>query len=157
MKYINLGPGETEFIQLPGNFQGRITRGTDDMNLNGSPQLLGTWMEFSFDPSGNGWLWGDVSLIRGYDGAVSFCATDGSNECRGFSQDILPGAPDSAKAYKPNGAPDLAPTEDGNWDSDNWCLQNVQSVAYCDDSHGSPDIVSTNGAFDVIFWGSYIH
>jgi len=42
------------FITLPSNFQGRMTRGTDALNLNGSPNLLGTWFEFNWQSDGVG-------------------------------------------------------------------------------------------------------
>ncbi|KAK3393928.1 hypothetical protein B0H63DRAFT_517091 [Podospora didyma] len=40
----------------------------DDSDLSGLPRLLSTWLEFSWDKQG--WIWGDVSPIRGCDGAV---------------------------------------------------------------------------------------
>jgi hypothetical protein len=42
--------GETQFLALPNKFQGRATRGTEDLNLTGIHQVLGVWMEPSFDP-----------------------------------------------------------------------------------------------------------
>ncbi|KAK3386141.1 hypothetical protein B0H63DRAFT_523459 [Podospora didyma] len=56
----------------------------------GRPQLLNTWLEFSWDKQG--WIWGDVSPIRGCDGAVRMWSTDGGNVQRGFSDWIFDGA-----------------------------------------------------------------
>jgi hypothetical protein len=156
LKYITLAAGDTKFVSFPHNFQDRVTRGNDALNLQGQAQWLGTWFECSVDPSGNGEIWGDISLIRGYDGPVTMSATDGTGAARGFSNDILPGAPGAAIVNKPDGTKDLAPTEDGNTSSENWCLSQVQGKAYCDDSHGSPVIVSKNSVFDVTFYAGYI-
>jgi hypothetical protein len=47
---------------------------------------------------------------------------DGTGAARGVSNDILPGAPGASIVTKPDGAKDLAPTEDGNTSSENWCI-----------------------------------
>ncbi|KAN0091865.1 hypothetical protein V8E51_017712 [Hyaloscypha variabilis] len=99
LKYITLAAGDTKFVSLPHNFQGRVTRGTDALNLQGQSQWLGTWFECSFDPS---------------------------------------------------------PARQERQFSENWCLSQVQGKAYCDDSHGSPVIVSKNSVFDVTFYAGYI-
>jgi hypothetical protein len=156
LKYITLAAGDTKFVSLPHKFQGRVTRGNDNLNLKGQSQRLGTWFECSFDPSGDGRLWGDVSLIRGYDGPVTLSATDGTGASKGFSNDILPGAPASAKATKPDGTQDLAPTEDGNTSAEQYCLNKVKGEAYCDDKHDSPVIVSKNSVLDVTFYAGYV-
>jgi hypothetical protein len=82
-KYTELAPNESAYISLPVSFQGRVTRGVNAYNLDGQPQMLATWLEVSFDA--NGWIWGDVSLIRGCDGGVILGSTDGSNAWKGFN------------------------------------------------------------------------
>ena len=151
-KYIWIAGGATEFISLYAGFQGRITRGTDAMNLAGVPQLLGTWFEFSWD--GAGVIWGDVSLIRGCDGGVLMWSTDGSGAWKGFTQDILANAPVGAWAVKPDGTWVLAPTEGPTADiiTLNYELSAVGAeYVFVDDSHGSPVISSNNGRFGVYF------
>lgn len=83
-KYIWIDAGATKFISLPASFQGRVTRGVDSTNLNGSPQNLATWLEVSYDSAGV--IWGDVSLIRGCDGGSLLWSLDGSGAWKGFTQ-----------------------------------------------------------------------
>lgn len=151
-KYIWIAGGSTEFVSLYAGFQGRVTRGTDAMNLAGSPQLLGTWFEISWDS--NGAIWGDVSLIRGCDGGVLIWSTDGSGSWKGFTQDILANAPSGAWAQKSDGTWVLAPTEGdaAGLTTDAYELTAVgPEYAYIDDAHGNPTISSSNGRFGVYF------
>ena len=154
-KYIWVGGGgETRFVALPPLFQGRVTRGLDAWNLQGNPQLLATWFEFSLDDAG--WIWGDVSLIRGCDGGALFWATDGSGAWKGFDQpSLLVGAPPAAYARKDSGV--LVLDESTNWDGTiNAVVRDWEygilgpDDVYVDDLHGNPVITSTNGRF-----GSY--
>ncbi|KAK3385278.1 hypothetical protein B0H63DRAFT_394959 [Podospora didyma] len=154
-KHIWIDAGETRFISFPDRWEGRIVRGDDETNLAGEPQTLATWVEFSLDAQG--WIWGDVSLIRGCDGAVRLWATDGSKVERGFAKNILVGAPRSAYARKPNGACVLKHTEnsDGSINTAvrDWELKHVGAAhAYVDDAHGNPVIASTNGRFGAHFY-----
>lgn len=151
-KYIWIPGGATKFVSLYSRFEGRITRGTDALNLAGVPQLLGTWFEFNWDAQGV--IWGDVSLIRGCDGAVLMWSTDGSGAWKGFLQDVLAGAPGNAFASKPDGTRVLGPTEGptANAAAKNYELSAVGAGnAYIDDSHGNPVINSQNGRFKVWF------
>lgn len=123
-------------------------------NLGGVPRPLGTWFEFALD--NNSWIWGDVSLIRGCDGAVLMWALDNSGAWKGFTQWILDGAPPNAYETKPSGAAVLGATE--AWDGSTnvvpmaWEVQRVGAdYAYVDDSHGNPVITSTNGRF-ATYW-----
>lgn len=123
-------------------------------NLDGVPRPLGTWFEFSLD--NQSWIWGDVSLIRGCDGAVLMWALDGSGAWKGFTQWILDGAPAGAYQNKPSGEAVLGATEDWNGSTNapplDWEVQTVGSNhVYVDDSHGSPVITSTNGRFGT-YW-----
>lgn len=155
-KYIWVGGhGETRFVALPPLFQGRVTRGLDVWNLQGSPQLLATWFEISFDSAG--WVWGDVSLIRGCDGGALFWATDGSSAWKGFDRPaLLEGAPPAAYAPKDSGV--LVLDESTNWDGTintvvrDWEYQLLgANDVYVDDLHGNPVITSTNGRFGT-YW-----
>ncbi|KAH8668442.1 hypothetical protein BX600DRAFT_480677 [Xylariales sp. PMI_506] len=148
-KYVWIDAGQTVFVSLPSDFQGRATRGVDAYNLDGQPQLLASWFEFSFDSAG---IWGDISLIRGCDGAVFMWATDGSAAWKGFTQDILDGAPSGAYATKSDGQSVIMNTEnlDGSINTipRDWDLNQVGAeYVYVDDEHGSPVILSTNGRF----------
>lgn len=137
-KYIWIAGGQKEFITLPSNFQGRMTRGNDAMNLAGVPNLLGTWFEFNWQPDG---IWGDISLIQGCDQGMLMFSTDGSGAWKGFTQDILANAPVGAWAQKPSGSWCLAPTEGPNADliTRDYELWAVGAEnAYVDDAHGNP-------------------
>ena len=178
LKYVWIAAQHTVFVSLPADFQGRINRGTDEVcgcpiplsvgpfadsfeqwNLGGVPRPLGTWLELAVD--NRSWIWGDVSLIRGCDGPVLMWALDGSGAWKGFTQNILDGAPSGrtpSGAYdiKPSGQWVIAATE--NWDGSTniipmvWELQKVGSeYVYVDDSHGNPVIASKNGRFGT-YW-----
>ncbi|KAK9778911.1 hypothetical protein SCAR479_04147 [Seiridium cardinale] len=149
-KYIWVDAGETKFVSLPSAFQGRITRGTDEYNLAGSAQWLGTWFEIGLDSDGTGYA--DVSLIRGCDGAVSISSLDGTGVSIGFTQWILDGAPSGAYATKSDGQTVLAASEnlDGSINTvvRDWYISEVGITnAYVDDYHGDPVISSSNGRF----------
>ncbi|KAK3361772.1 hypothetical protein B0T24DRAFT_538399 [Lasiosphaeria ovina] len=156
-KHIWINGGDTRFISFPDRWEGRITRGDDGSNLNGQPQLLATWLEFSLDQ--NGWIWGDVSLIRGTDGAVRMWTSDGSNQERGFSQNVIDSAPGNVIAYKPNGARVIMNTEGpgGAITPARDYLLNVVGAgnAYIDDAHGNPVITSTNGRFSTEWYAGH--
>ncbi|RYP27650.1 hypothetical protein DL767_007580 [Monosporascus sp. MG133] len=153
-KYIWVPPSSTRFVALPPRFEGRITRGVDQWSLRGVPQTLATWFEFSVDRYG--WIWGDVSLIRGCDGAVVMWATDGSGAWKGFVQSILENAPLDAYDRKDSGVWVLKASV--NWDGSinrsvrDWeYFQVGPEHVYVDDWHGNPVITSTNGHFGT-YW-----
>lgn len=170
-KYIWIGAGLTQFISLPPLFEGRISRGSDEVishasqpnlkttdilkwNLGGIARPLGTWFEFALDNSA--WIWGDISLIRGCDGPVLMWSLDTSGSWKGFTQDILDGAPPNAYAMKPSGQWVLEATKAWNGTINtvprDWELQTVGAAfAYIDDDHGAPVIVSKNGRFGT-YW-----
>lgn len=127
LKYLWIAPQHTVFVSLPADFQGRITRGTDEVwqaptphymshfltisiqwNLGGVPRPLGTWLELAVDNRSR--IWGDVSLIRGCDGPALMWALDGSGAWKGFTQNIIDGAP---SGITPSGAYDIKPS--GRW------------------------------------------
>ena len=153
-KYIWVNAGETMFVSLPAGFEGRITRGVDSTMLSGSPQLLASWFELSYDSAGVGWA--DVSLIRGCDGGVLTWSLDNSGAWKGFTQWILDGAPSGAYDMKNDGQWVLKYTEnnDGsiNTAPRDWEIQKVGAeYVYVDDNHGSPVIASSNGRFGT-YW-----
>ncbi|KAI2469817.1 hypothetical protein F4781DRAFT_206300 [Annulohypoxylon bovei var. microspora] len=155
-KYVTVDAGATAFLALPASFQGRVVRGTADVNLDGQPHSLGTWLEIGLDASGTGWA--DVSLIRGCDGAVSIAAGDGTGATTGFSDNsVINDATDAILEAKDSGAKAIKATEDSLVQ----VLTDVTSylsgklgytVAYLDDYHGNPVICSTDGRFDVTFY-----
>ncbi|KAI1367271.1 hypothetical protein F5Y08DRAFT_336943 [Xylaria arbuscula] len=154
-KYISIPAGKTRFVQVPAGFEGRITRGNNKLNLAGVPRPLGTWLEFSLDA--NNVIWGDVSLIRGTDGAAAMWSTDAQPQRRtGFRQWVLDGAPPKAYSKKADGKKVIGPTEGKDAAirpaARNWVLKKVGAKhAYVDDSHGNPVINSNNGRFGVWF------
>jgi hypothetical protein len=154
-KYIWIPAGKTRFVSLPAGFEGRITRGSNHWNLGGVARPLGTWLEFSLDATGV--IWGDVSLIRGCDGAVAMWSTDAqAQRHKGFRQWILDGAPNEAYTKKPSGVKVIGPTEGKDAEINvvprNYVLKKVGAQnAYVDDSHAKPVINSANGRFSVWF------
>lgn len=151
-KYVWIDAGESAFISIPDNFQGRITRGTDEYSLDvsSSNQWVGTWFEIGLDSTGTGWA--DVSLIRGCDGGITIESLDGTGASTGFSQWILDGAPSGAYSTKQDGEIVLSASE--NLDSSintvvrDWFISEVGATnAYVDDYHGDPVIQSSNGRF----------
>ncbi len=141
------------FITLPTDFQGRMTRGTDAMNMAGVPQTLGTWFEFNWEISTDfTGAWADISLIRGCDvGMMTWCM-DGTGNWKGFTYDIMANAPAVSFVAKPDGTKCLSPTEDGGIDdtTDAYELTAVgPTYAYIDDAHGSPVVFSTNGRLGI--------
>ncbi|KAH8649237.1 hypothetical protein BX600DRAFT_442499 [Xylariales sp. PMI_506] len=158
-KYTVVEPGTFAFFDLPSDFQGRITRGSDAYNLQGEAQLLGTWIEFSWDA--NNWVWADISVIRGNDGGAVVLSTDGSNVYRGFTSDVVATAPSDVLAQKSDGQWVINYTEDFytadiNPLPDSYELSVLDPAAvYIDDSHGSPVITSTNGRLQVVVVDGY--
>lgn len=112
-------------------------------------------MEFSLDA--NNVIWGDVSLIRGNDGATAMWSTDAQPQRRmSFRQWVLDGAPPKAYSKKADGKKAIGPTEGKDAAirqvSRNWELKGVGAQhAYVDDGHGNPVINSNNGRFGVWF------
>lgn len=154
-KYIWIPAGKTRFVQLPKMFEGRIVRGSNKWNLHGTPRLLGSWLEFSFDE--HNVIWGDVSLIRGTDGAIAVWSTDAQKRRhKGFRNWILDGAPKKAYTKKPSGAKVIRPTEGKNAVINkvarDYIMRKVGAKkVYVDDSHAKPVINSQNGRFGVWF------
>lgn len=152
LKHFWINAGDTRFISLPAGFQGRVTRGTDAMNLDGQPHLLGTWLELSFDPSNPNLLWGDVSLIQDCDGGILMWSLDGSGSWKGFTKDVLADASAGAWAMKSDGTWVLGPGEGptANPVTTQYLLNTVGADAvYVNDAHGNPVITTSNGRYGV--------
>ncbi|KAH9906195.1 hypothetical protein F4778DRAFT_778587 [Xylariomycetidae sp. FL2044] len=157
-KYITVAKNQSKFVSLPELFQGRVVRGTEKVMLDGKPHTLGTWAELSFDEQGQGW--GDISLIRGCDGAAE--VVDLASKLRqGFTVDLLSDAPESILAKKDSGAMAITHTEgDGGSPilepiSYLWGKLASYNKAYLDDEEHSkpyPVIMSTTKQFEFIFY-----
>ncbi|KAI0377659.1 hypothetical protein F5Y04DRAFT_284727 [Hypomontagnella monticulosa] len=151
LKYTSIAGGASKFIALPAGFQGRIVRGSEAVNLDGRPHLLGTWLEITLDNPGSGWS--DVSLIRGCDGAVTVAAWDGSGVSTGFQdQGILDEAPQGIlegaviKATEGLASVVVQPVVD-------YLARKIgYDKAYIDDYHGNPVISSANQRFQATFY-----
>ncbi|KAI3390324.1 hypothetical protein diail_10120, partial [Diaporthe ilicicola] len=104
-KPTHLRPGESKFVELPESFKGRVQRGK---------LIPATWVEFQLSASNDHKAWGNISLQQGYDGPAMISSTDGTNNSIGFTNDILPGAPQAAKQKRSDGKECLASTM-GNW------------------------------------------
>ncbi|KAI1375330.1 hypothetical protein F4677DRAFT_134798 [Hypoxylon crocopeplum] len=160
LKFVTINAGQTQFVSLPAQFQGRVVRGTEAVNLDGKAHWLGTWLEIGLDvapaPTGKGWA--DVSLIRGCDGAVSIAALDGTGAATGFSDArILDDAPAAVLQAKDSGAKVVQATE-GLLSvvvasaRDYLAGRLGYGKAYIDDYHGNPVICSVNKRFSATFY-----
>lgn len=98
-----INPGATAFFSLPVPFQGHVQHNSGIMATMGEFQLLSS-----------GVAWGDISLEQGCDRSATVCATDGSNNCAGFSKNILGNAPAAAMYKRSDGWMALSTTM-GNW------------------------------------------
>ncbi|KAK8081117.1 hypothetical protein PG997_008935 [Apiospora hydei] len=177
MPYIEVAgvpAGKTVFVSLPARFQGRVQRGTHEVHVartKGDDTSLGTWLELGYDADGKSY--GDVSLIRGCDGAVSLRTTDGTGVATGFSAPCMQGAPAGAIGTKPSGGKSVKATERSKTQSDadpndgrpvvlpvprDWLLKKLsddkgkaETKAYIDDFHGNPVICDTKGRWHATF------
>ncbi|KAK8043148.1 hypothetical protein PG994_013631 [Apiospora phragmitis] len=177
MPYIyvaDVAAGQTVFVSLPAKFQGRVQRGTHEVHVaraKGPDTSLGTWLELGYDADGRSY--GDVSLIRGCDGAVTLRTTDGSGVATGFSQACMAGAPAGALGTKLSGGKAVRATERGKTPQDanpndglpvvlpvprDWLLKTLsdgngraEKKAYIDDFHGNPVICDTKGRWRATF------
>ncbi|CAF1470738.1 unnamed protein product, partial [Adineta steineri] len=95
--------GTSDDVKLGYGWEGRVQK------LTGHPKDPATWIEFHFD-AWQGMTFGDVSLIRGYNGPALLVSHDRSLK-RGFSQNLYPNAPQRYKVRDSNRTPVLAATE----------------------------------------------
>lgn len=178
MPYIHVADvpaGQTKFVSLPAKFQGRIQRGTYDIHVahkKGLDTSLGTWLELGYDV--DNMSYGDVSLIRGCDGAVKLRTTDGTGAATGFSTKCMAGAPAGALGKKLSGGTSVKATERGKVATDpnpndgkpfvltiprDWLMKKLtdasglaETKAYIDDYHGDPVICDTKGRWHATFY-----
>ncbi|CAF1100135.1 unnamed protein product [Rotaria sordida] len=102
-KIVIISPGATQTVSLAQGWEGRLQK------LTGAPADPATWAEIHF----NAWqdmTFCDISLIRGFNGAMVFSSADGSLRT-GFTNDLRPGAPSKFKVKDSNGYDVLQPTE----------------------------------------------
>ncbi|CAF3066339.1 unnamed protein product, partial [Rotaria sp. Silwood2] len=102
-KVVTILPGATVTVSLANGWEGRLQK------LTGAPADPATWAEIHF----NAWqdmTFCDISLIRGFNGAMVFSSVDGSLRT-GFTNDLRPGAPYKFKVKDSNGYDVLQPTE----------------------------------------------
>ncbi|KAK7926587.1 hypothetical protein PG985_003585 [Apiospora marii] len=178
MPYIHVADvpaKKTVFVSLPAKFQGRIQRGTYDVHVaraKGPDTSLGTWLELGYDADNKSY--GDVSLIRGCDGAVKLRTTDGTGAATGFSTKCMAGAPAGAIGKKLSGGASVKATERSKNANDpnpndgkpvvlttprDWLLKTLtdasgkaETKAYIDDFHGNPVICDTKGRWHATFY-----
>ncbi|KAI0415157.1 hypothetical protein F5X98DRAFT_389311 [Xylaria grammica] len=152
-KYISLRKGTVAFVSVCETWQGRVVRGTPEINLDGKVHNLGTWFKSSIAP--NGWMWGDISFLEGCDGGGGVASTDGSNVTRECNETLLAGAPSSALATKETGTQVLAKLVGNtpNQVAKEWELSKCSmDEVWIDGSNSAPVIKSTNGRLRFIFY-----
>ena len=91
-------------VTLPHGWQGRVQK------LSGSPSDPASWAEIKFDASFMGMTFCDISLIRGFNGAMFLSSADGALRT-GFTTDLFPGAPGQFKMRDSKGNNVLQPTQ----------------------------------------------
>jgi hypothetical protein len=101
---IDLAPKGHKTINLAGGWEGRVQK------LSGAPADPATWAEIKFDASFMGMTFCDISLIRGYNGAMKFSSPDKSLRT-GFTKDLYRGAPAKFKSKDSGGNSVLQPTQ----------------------------------------------
>jgi hypothetical protein len=102
-KTITVSSGETQSVSLKHGWEGRLQK------LTGTPTDPATWAEIHF----NAWqdmTFCDISLIRGFNGAMVFSSVDGRLRT-GFTNDLRQGAPSKYKVKDSKGYDVLQPTE----------------------------------------------
>ena len=117
--FKNLGPYQPSFqsertiyvrrrsskiVTLANGWEGRVQK------LSGAPADPATWAEIKFDASFMGMTFCDISLIRGFNGAMQFSSQDGSLRT-GFTDDLYPDAPEHFKTQDSGGNNVLQPTQ----------------------------------------------
>jgi len=88
-------PGQTLKLSMPASWQGRAQK------LSGKANDPASWAEINYEPGQNGApakIWYDLSLIRGYNSAVTMRPTDSTDnsEVAGTEKSIIDGAPPDA-------------------------------------------------------------
>jgi hypothetical protein len=101
---IALAPGASQTVTVPHGWEGRVQK------LSGSPSDPATWAEIKFDASFKSMTFCDISLIRGFNGAMLFSSADGSLRT-GFTANLFPGAPGQFKTKDSKGNNVLQPTQ----------------------------------------------
>lgn len=102
-KTVMVAPGATQTVSLTHGWEGRLQK------LTGAPADPATWAEIHF----NAWqdmTFCDISLIRGFNGAMVFSSVDGKLRT-GFTNDLRPRAPSKYRVKDSNGYDVLQPTE----------------------------------------------
>ncbi|KAJ8124063.1 hypothetical protein O1611_g9449 [Lasiodiplodia mahajangana] len=152
-KYLSLPVGATAFVSVCSTWQGRVVRGTPEVNLDGKVHNLGTWFKSSMGPNGS--IWGDISFLEGCDGGGSVATTDGSDLIRECYADLLTDAPSSALAAKQTGTKILAKLigDTPNQAAKDWELSQCKAdEVWINDSINGPVIQSTNGRLKFVFY-----
>ena len=93
---IHISPGASQMVTLNYGWEGRVQK------LSGAPADPATWAEIKFDASFMGMTFCDISLSRGFNGAMQFSSQDGSLRT-GFTNDLYPEAPSKFKTKDSGG------------------------------------------------------
>ncbi|KAK7914008.1 hypothetical protein PG985_011711 [Apiospora marii] len=151
-KYLHVPSGARRFVQVCDTWQGRIMRGTPQVNTDGNVHNLGTWIESSVV---NGVMSGDISFLQGCDGGAKLGSNDGRGITKSCMVDMLSGAPSNALENKGTGTPALKRvTGDGfSQAAKDWDLSKCDaSQVFLLEDNRNPIIDSTNGRFEVTFY-----
>jgi len=135
-------------------WQGRVVRGTPEVNFDGNPHTFGTFFESAM--ASDGGIYGDMSFLRGCDGGGKITATDGSDMTRGCVADLLNGAPESAQATKDTGSRilDQVIGDKSNEAAKDWELSKCDpNMVWIDpNNNGGPVMASQNGRLEFVFY-----
>lgn len=89
---------------MDNGWEGRVQK------LSGVPADPATWAEIKFDASFMGMTFCDISLIRGFNGAMEWSSQDKSLKT-GFTDDLYPDAPSQFKTIDAGNKDVLQPTQ----------------------------------------------
>lgn len=151
---IKIPQGKRAFVSVCRTFQGRVVRGTTDINLDEKSHNLGTWFQATVALH-TGSLWGGISFLEGCDGGGSMSTTDGTNVTHGCIEDLLTHAPGSALATKDSNVKvlDKLVGKGANAEAKAWELSLCSpDEVYIDTENHTPNLKSDNGQLEVVFY-----
>ncbi|XXG93801.1 hypothetical protein Hte_000050 [Hypoxylon texense] len=153
---LQIPPFSCAFVAVCSTFRGRVVRGSL-MNLDRQKHMLGTWAEINWHANGTG-TWGDISVLRGNDGAATIQSLDGLGRSKGFTLDLLSEAPSGARAQKATGSwcLDKIIGQDANNVTRDWETKFLDPWSVYLEDDIDPVINSDNGRFQVIFYEGVI-
>ncbi|CAF0939253.1 unnamed protein product, partial [Didymodactylos carnosus] len=118
-KTITVLPGQSKTVEFVAGWEGRAQK------LTGASNEPATWAEFHFN-AWNDMTFGDISYIRGNNGAMVMTSEDGSMKS-GTSENLIAEAPASLRKTDSSGTSILDATEPYTGGKNNALIQYYRS------------------------------